>query len=395
MKLLFITSRFPYPYEKGDKLRSYYFLKHLSVNNEIILISLNEKPVEQKNIEKIKEIVSKVYVFPLSRFSRYLNSFLALFKYIPLQAGYFFNPKVKKNIKQVIDNEKPEHIFCQLLRIALYVKKINIPKTIDYQDAFSYGVKRRIDKSKFPMSLILRLEYSKLKNFEQRIFNWFDNRIIITETDKHLLNVKEKSQVHVVSNGVDIEYFDYTKFPNCSKKYDLLFTGNMNYPPNIYCALYIAKKILPLIKIKFPNIKIAFVGANPHPLLKKLSNENIEVTGWVEDMRSYYASSHVFIAPMQLGTGLQNKLLEAMAMRMPCITSELANSGLNAEHMKHIIVCKTTEEICNFTETLLTNTELSDFIASNAFEYVKHTFSWKTQAEKLNRIMTNTHMSEK
>jgi polysaccharide biosynthesis protein PslH len=389
MKLVFLTSRFPFPLEKGDKLRSYFFLRELSRYHEICLISLNETNVPDKHIRELEKIVSSVHVFPLSRFSRYLNAFIAVFLNRPIQAGYFYNCRTKKKIKEIIEREKPDHLFAQLLRTALYVRGLKIPKTLDYQDVFSWGVKRRISGTPFPFRLVLMLEYQRLKRFEERVFNWFDHKIIITETDRALMPVAEKQDIHIVANGVDTDYFDAKLFSAAPKKYDIIFTGNMGYPPNVNCAIYIAEKILPLLKIKHPEIKIVFAGANPHHSLKRLSGRNIEVTGWVEDMRQYYASSKIFLAPMQIGTGLQNKLLEAMAMNLPCITSDLANSALGATHGKEILVGNSSEEIAAQIDTLLYDSGYADEIAGNGHKFVSNHFSWKTMGEKLNKIIEN------
>lgn len=387
MKLLFLTSRFPYPLEKGDKLRSYFLLKELAEYHDIILVSLNEQKVRREHISELEKIVSKVYTFPLSRFSRYYHSALALFQNRPIQAGYFYNCRVKRKIHSIISNESPDHIFCQLLRTALYVKGLNQPKTIDYQDVFSFGVKRRIPKSSFPLNLVLGIEYKKLQKFEQEIFSWFDHHVIITETDQQLMPVREKDKIHVISNGVDFEYFDRQKYSFAEKRYDLLFTGNMGYPPNVDCAQFIARHLLPQLIPFFPDLKIAFAGANPHPSLIRMQNKHIHLTGWVEDMREYYASSRVFIAPMQIGTGLQNKLLEAMAMGLPCVTSELANAALGAEHGKQIMVGNTVPELTEYVKQMLTNSDFADEIAVNGHNFVKQTFSWSGQVENLNQIM--------
>lgn len=366
-------------------------MKELSKYHSIVLVSLNEQKVKREYVTELEKIVSKVYTFPLSLFSRFYHSAIALFQNRPIQAGYFYNCSVHSKIRRIIEQESPDHIFCQLLRTALYVKDLNHSKTIDYQDVFSFGVKRRIPRSRFPVNLVLKLEYLRLKKFEQRIFSWFDHHVIITDTDRQLMPVKEKNDIHVISNGVDFEYFSRDNIQAAEKKYDLLFTGNMGYPPNVDCAHYIAKQILPLLLPAFPKLKVVFAGANPHPSLFKLQNDHILVTGWVEDMREYYASSKVFIAPMQIGTGLQNKLLEAMAMGLPCITSDLANSALGAEDGKQILVGNSAAELAEHSQKLLTNIGFSEEISINGYEYVKKQFSWSGQVEKLNLLISQNN----
>ncbi len=386
MKLIFLTSRFPYPLEKGDKLRSYFFIRELSKHHEVILISLCEKYPSDDDISELARIATRVHVFKISFLSRFVNTFLAFFTCRPLQAGYFFNPCIKRKIHKIIQAELPDHIFCQLLRTALYVKGIPVDKTIDYQDVLSQGVKRRMEINKFPFSLVLQLEYKRLKKFESRIFNWFNHRIIITETDRDLMPVIDKKQIHVISNGVDIDYFDYQFGAGKEKQCDVLFTGNMGYPPNVDCAHFIAEKVLPLLKQHRPNIRVVFAGASPHSSLLKLRNENITVTGWVDEMREMYATSRVFLAPMQIGTGLQNKLLEAMAMKLPCVTSNLANSALGGTNEKNILVADEPGKICEYILKLLDDKQFAEQISENGYEYVKSRFSWSGQIENLNKI---------
>lgn len=376
MKILFLTSRFPFPLEKGDKLRSYFFIRELSKYHEIILVSLTEETVEKEHIDELKRFASQVHVFTLTKWSKYWNTFLALFRNYPLQAGYFYNGRFARKINQIVENEKPDHIFCQLLRTALYVKEIRIPKTIDYQDVFSRGVKRRMKSGSFLMKLVLWIEYFKLIRFERRIFSWFRYRIIISATDRDLMPVKEKEKIYVISNGVDFDYFNPELFAMREKKIDVLFTGNMGYPPNVDCALFLIKEVLPALLKMHPDIVMAFAGASPHSSLLKLQSKHVVVTGWVNDLREFYASARVFAAPMRIGTGLQNKLLEAMCMKLPCVTSTLANSALGAQSESQILIADDAESVANQISYLLENNSAAKKMADNAHAFVNENYSW-------------------
>src|SRR5690606_5569077 len=143
-----------------------------------------------------------------------------------------------------------------------------------------------------------------------------------------------------------------------TKKHQLLFNGNMSYAPNVDCALYIANSILPKLKQKGIQANLLISGANPLPVIKNLANENITVSGWMDDIRDAYNSSNIFIAPMKIGTGLQNKLLEAMAMGLPCVTTDLANNALKAKANEEILIGNTDDEIIQAIEQLINNQEL-------------------------------------
>ncbi len=389
MKILFVTSRFPFPLEKGDKLRSYHFLKELSRHCDVTLVSLSEKKIRKDHIEEIRNIIKTVYVFRLPLLTRYFNTFMSLFMKRPLQAGYFFSRKARKNIHKIITDTKPDHVICQLLRTALYSSELGISKLIDFQDVFSYGVRRRLAVTKFPMNIVLMIEYKKLISFEKKMFLKFNHSMIISDADRELMPVAEKNKIHIVSNGVDHEYFNPDLFQNTTKKWDLLFTGNLGYPPNVDCAVFLAKKVLPLIREKYPEIRLVLAGASPHGVVQKLASENVIVTGWVNDMREWYAGSRFFVAPMQIGTGLQNKLLEAMSMGLPCVTSTLANESLDAKPEKDVLIADTPEDVASQIFRLMEENTLAESLSRNGKQFVRNQFSWQVQAAKILQILTD------
>ena len=196
----------------------------------------------------------------------------------------------------------------------------------------------------------------------------------------------DKDKIAVVINGVDTDFFKPIKM---EKEYDLVFTGNMGYPPNVNASLYLVKEILPLVRKQKPEITLTLAGASPHPDVKALESNNVHVTGWVEDIREYYAKARIFIAPMQIGTGLQNKLLEAMAMKIPSITSPLANQALEAEPGKEILVGDSPEEFADYIIKLLDDKKLSEKLADNGFSFVQNNYNWESATEKLEKIITN------
>jgi hypothetical protein len=136
MKLLVILPRVPYPLEKGDKLRAYNQIRFLSKTNEITLCALNDTKLHPNAKSELKPYCKRLYILNISKWSIILNLFKALFKGIPFQVGYFYNRKAKQQIQQIINEVQPDHIYCQLIRVAEYVKNNSTPKTIDYQDVF-------------------------------------------------------------------------------------------------------------------------------------------------------------------------------------------------------------------------------------------------------------------
>jgi glycosyltransferase involved in cell wall biosynthesis len=224
--------------------------------------------------------------------------------------------------------------------------------------------------------------------YEHDIFSKFDSKIIISLPDREQIPHPEKEKIVVVRNGVDTDFF---KPMPAEKEFDLVFTGNMGYPPNINAAEFLVKKILPGVLKHKPNLRLLIAGANPNLKVSVLKSSNVEVTGWVPDMRECYAAARIFIAPMQIGTGLQNKLLEAMAMQVPCITSNLANQALKAKEDEEILIAETPGEYTDRILRLLNEPDYAAAIAMNGYHYVLRNFSWEKETAKIEELIMKKH----
>ncbi|MEI8204289.1 MAG: glycosyltransferase [Bacteroidota bacterium] len=385
MKILIILSRVPYPLDKGDKLRAFYQIKYLSKQHDIILFCLNdERKVPKENIEVLKQFCKKIEIVNLTWISIIFNVLRAFFKGLPLQTGYFYSSKAKKRFLKLFEKENPDRLYCQMIRTTEYCKEITTNTTLDYQDALSKGAERRIDNSNFFLKCILNIEHKRLLKYERIVFDRFANKIIISETDRDFIFHPQNKDIFVVPNGVDIDYFSAK--PSV-KKHSILFTGNMGYPPNIDASCFLAKEIFPKVMERIPNANLLISGTQPAFQVVQLQNENVTVSGWVDDIKDSYSTSSVFVAPMLNGSGLQNKLLEAMAMNLPCVTTSLANNALGAKDGKQILIANTAQEFANCIIDLLLNREKANTIASEGHEFVKCNYNWDSINAKLEDII--------
>ena len=228
------------------------------------------------------------------------------------------------------------------------------------------------------------MEYRRLKRYEAAIFDDFDIKTIISEPDRELIPHSKKDEILIIPNGVDHEYF---KPQEQEKRYDLVFTGNMSYPPNVNAVDYLANEILPLVWKQLPEVKMYIAGASPDPKVKRVASERIIVSGWLDDIREAYAQSRVFIAPMRIGTGLQNKLLEAMSMRLPAITSPLANASLGAKPNEEILIGSNAEEMAQHIVTLLNYPQKATQLAQAGYDFTNRVYDWGKATERLEEAM--------
>jgi sugar transferase (PEP-CTERM/EpsH1 system associated) len=378
MRILVVLSRVPWPLEKGDKLRAYHLMREWSEHHKIYLFCLSDKAVHPIAESKLNEICERVVIHRLPKLQLLLRLFIGLFNKLPFQVNYFYSKKAKRSFDKFLDQVIPDHIFCQLARTAEYTLDYSvITKSLDYMDAFSTGMLRMSEKATWPLSAVMRVEYNRLKNYEEQIQSSFRSRFIISNQDRTQLNYVEN--LEVVPNGIDPIFLQKNK--EIDKKFDILFTGNMSYRPNVESAKWLVNEIMPMVWRENPNAIVCLCGANPSNQVKSLASKKVHVTGWVDDISIVYQTSKVFIAPMIVNTGLQNKLLEAMACHIPSITTTLANNALGATDKKEILIADSSVELAKCISQLLEDKSLSSKLGKNGHDYVTQNFSWIRSAE--------------
>jgi len=386
MKIFVLLPRIPWPLEKGDKLRAYNQIKQLARNNEIVLCALNVdgNADKQKAFSMLQPYCVSVNFIDITKVSVLFNIIIAFFTGKPLQCGFYFSRNAKRKIHSLIKKHQPEMLYCQFIRVAPYIIKENLPKTIDYQDVLSIGMKRRADIAPFYLKPFFLTEYKRLRRYENYVFDLFDVKTIISEQDRDFIDHPEKDKIVIVPNGVDHDFF---KPQNRKKIYDVVFTGNMAYPPNVNAVEYLAEEILPLVWKSLPDVKMFIAGATPDGKVRRVASDKIIVSGWIDDIRDAYSQSRVFIAPMRIGTGLQNKILEAMSMKIPSITTSLASNPIGATEDVDIMVGNNAAELASHIVLLLKDKEKAASLAQNGYDFVHRVYEWSSVTSILEEAM--------
>lgn len=386
MKILVVLPRFPYPLEKGDKLRAFNQIRCLSqMGNEIYLFCVSHKAVSNEAIEIMRRYCKEVVVAglkPLSSYYHLLKNFVSVKS---VQMGYWDSRHSRRAYKAFEKAVQPDVIYSQMLRTMPLVARSLVPKVMDFQDSLSLNMERRMKASKKGLRhAAYHFEFKMLRSTEYNSFHIFDALTIISEPDCNAIPHQKNGEIHIIPNGVDLDYFHPME---AEKKYDIAFCGNMQYEPNVRTSVYLAEQVMPLVWKQIPNATLLLAGATPKAAVRRLANDRISVSGSVADIRDSYASAQVFCAPMQSGSGLQNKLLEAMAMKLPCITSSLANDSLKAEADKEVLVGDSPQEVADHIIDLLQSKQERETLAQAGFEYVTDHYSWETYCRKLNDIL--------
>lgn len=373
--------------ETGDKHRAFHQIQELSAHHEVVLVALNEGPVAPEHLDKVRdEVCPNVYVIERSRATTLMSTAKAALTGVPLQVGYFQSPSARRQLDAIIEREQPDHLYCQLIRTAPLAKGRSIPSTIDYQDAFSTSTTRRAEQSGFPMNLVWRLEAARTAKYEEKVFDWFDRHVIISAQDRDSMDFAGAETIELATSAVDPE--DFHPMPPPPDQRDITFVGNMGYPPNVAAAVMLADEILPLVAAERPDTTLLVAGARPAKAVRALEGGPVTVTGWVDDIRDAYRGGKVMVAPLLIGAGQQNKILEAMAMGVPCVTTELVNSAIGAEPGREILIARTPEEFSRHIVDLLASEEDRAAMSEAARQFVIDRYSWPSIGRALDEVMS-------
>ena len=384
MKILVILPRFPYPLEKGDKLRAYHQIRFLSQRHDIYLFALSHCKVGEASLKEMSQYCKEICVAHISPLSGIFHVVRNFFSVRSLQIGYWDSRMAMKKLHLFARRVKPDVVYAQMVRTLKYASRQPYPKVLDFQDALSMNQERRMMRRKGLHYFFLHYEFKMLRSAEFNASGIFDALTIISERDRDAVPLHKGKEIDIVRNGVDFDYFHAL---DVEKQYDIVFCGNMQYRPNIDAARFLVLEVMPLVWEKLPNARVMLAGATPKASVRQLAGQLVTVTGSVSDIRPCYAQSRVFVAPMRIGSGLQNKLLEAMSMQIPCVTTPLANDALGAIDGEHLLLGKSADQLADCIIRLLLDEELCKTLSRNANDFIYKHFSWEASVQQLEEIL--------
>ena len=384
MKILFVANRFPYPPFRGDKLKIYNLTRRLAKDHELYLVTFYEKRDELNYLKELQPIFKEIELVYLPKWQSVLSSGLALFSKTPLQVSYFKSAKMKRMVKFALDRYDIDVVHTQHLRMSQYTKGLEMPKILDLPDAFSLYYKRRNNTDRpWYNRLVDSIEISRLVNAE-RVIKQYNKTLVCSQEDKAYLDKLHRTDnIDILLNGVDLETFDVGEGHDYSQNNIVLFTGNMDYAPNVDAVQYFANEMWPSIAQEFPNTKFVIAGQRPVDAVKNLANDTIEVTGFVPDIQVMYEEASVVIAPLRFGAGTQNKVLEAMAMGVPVVCTHIGFEGLQIESGQGVIMAKEKELFVSEVKNLLSNQDKRRLVGEQGLEIARNRFSWDSIVKKL------------
>ena len=380
IRILYLTHSCPYPPHSGDRIRNFNILRYLSQRYTVHLIYPSFLPADLGQVGELEKYCASAQTVHLHPLLSKLRVAFGLFTQTPLTVWHFYS----RHLKSLVYKTECDLILVDCSSMAQYVMDINKPRIIDFVDVDYNKWLLYAEKASFLKSIIYVLEYLKLKKFEYTVGKLFNHCIVVSENEKKLLPCID--HISVIPNGMDFDLPGKTKQ---SEDNFIIFIGVMNYFPNIDGVLFFHDQILPLIKNKIDNVKFIIAGMNPVKEIRKLHSKDVTVTGFVPDIRSYLAQASVCVVPLRIAKGIQNKVLEAMAMEVPVVATPVANQGIKAQHHREIMIAENPPAFAEATVDLLCDAGLRKDITANAKTFVMKKYRWEVNLQKLDEVISS------
>jgi len=392
LRILYLCHRFPYPPNKGEKVRAFHQLRALAAGHELDLFTLSDEISDTSDQSGLNGYCRHVTVAKVNPTWHRLRALGYLLGRTPLTVPYFYSSELQKGIKQAIDSRSYDRIFIYCSSMAQYVENISrIPTIMDLVDVDSDKWMQYAAFSRFPKSALYRREGSCLREYELSVCAKATCTVVTTEREAEIVRrLSERIRVHVIPNGVDTAYFSPEAVTPQPSAPTIIFTGDMSYYPNVQAVTYFAQNVFPLISQKIPDARFLIVGRNPARSVQALAKiKNVEVTGFVPDVRPYLAQSRLSVAPFSIAAGIQNKILEAMACEIPVVATSRAVQGLTQGVAGAVSIANEATEMAEKIVHLLMDQEFARRTGVAGRQQVMLEYNWTQALEKLLRLVEN------
>jgi sugar transferase (PEP-CTERM/EpsH1 system associated) len=385
MNLLFVAARFPYPPIKGDQVVVYNRLKLLGKKHRITLLCFYQDPGELDYLDRLKPYCEEIITVKRSRQTALLSTVAGgLLTGLPLQVCYYHSRRFHKELKALLSRKHFDVIHTYMIRMAEYTKDLDVPKVLDLIDSMQLNLQRRADMEKYPLKAGLRREFARVRRYENFIVGKYDLSLVVSESDKEAI-LSENERISVINNGVDTNKF--RRLRPLPDNRVMIFTGNMGYFPNRNAVLWFLDNCFPLIRSRMPDATFIIAGSDPGKKIKTFHDgKSVIVKGFVDSMVEELNGAQVSLAPMQSGSGIQNKILEAMACELPVVATTLGRGTIRAENREHILVADEPAEFAEACSALLTNYPLARRVGKNARKLVDEAYSWESSVKKIEAV---------
>jgi sugar transferase (PEP-CTERM/EpsH1 system associated) len=396
MRILLLTHRLPYPPNKGDKIRSFNLLEYLAKRHEVFLACPVDEPEDMAFVAELERRCAGVLAVRIDGRSKVLAGLQALFTGTAISVRHFHAAALQRRIDEFLDTQDVDAVFCFSSPMAEYVfrsrhahgKLRRALRLIDLIDVDSFKWQQYRDRSPVPQRWVYAYEAWRLGDYERHIAAEFDRLFLVSEQERaYMPSGARVDHLQALSNGVDLEYFAPRGAPRAGPL-SVVFTGVMDYWPNVQGVQWFADAVLPRIRAELPDTRFVIVGSKPTEAVRRLAERpGIEVTGFVQDVRDYVANAAACVVPLKIARGLQNKVLEAMAMGKAVVCTSQSLEGIRANHGADLLVADDEAGFAAQVVDLLQSPQRAEEIGRNARRCVERNYSWEANLRPLDSLL--------
>ncbi len=388
LEILYLTPRFPYPLIGGDRIKSFMMLAHLSSNHNVTLVTFYQGNSLPKSYKKaIEEMGIELRIVPLNPVIGGLRCMTRLFGKRPLEILYYYQPEFQAEVNRVIEEKDIDLSISFFMRTAEYVKNAEFAKILTAEDCRTLYQRRSYEKSERLIQKYVRYwEWKKLSKYEPEMIGNFDITTVVSDRDMvEMKSLNPNAELRLLTNGTNINEFHPPS--DNSKRKDVLFAGKLDLWANQMMIQSIVKEIMPQIREKFPAVKLNIVGAKPPQSILSLRCDWINVHPDVPEMAPYLRNAKIFIHPHKGASGIQNKLLEALACGCPVVTTTTGNQGIKGVNNEEMIIGENPAELAELAIELLSDNELYEKISLKGRELILRKHTWESINKRLDEIL--------
>ncbi len=399
--LLYLVHRIPYPPNKGDKVRSYHILKHLAARHRVFLGTFADDPDDLQHVARLRELCAELRVIELSPRLARLRSVSGFAANEPLSVAYYRNAELARWVDSTLANEAIDACIVFSSAMAQYVAGADAPRTvlIDFVDVDSAKWAQYANSRWWPLSWVYRREGSRLLAFERAAADRATRAFFVTDAEADLFRRLAPGcvgRIETIGNGVDTEQYAPSQAlpsPFAAGSLPVVFTGAMDYWPNVDGVRWFAEEVLPRVLDALPNAHFTIVGMRPTAAVKALASAHVTVTGTVPDVRPYLQHAAVVVAPLRVARGIQNKILEAMAMARPVVATDACGAGIDAVNGRHFVTAHDAATMADAVVSLLRDGEAARMMGNAARARIVARYTWAAQLRLLEEALAPATLS--
>jgi len=390
MRILMLAHRIPYPPHTGDKVRAYHIARYLARRHQVTLAFFVDEPADLSCVQPLQEMVARVEFAQLWKPWGLCKGLVGLAIGTSLSLPYFSSRGLQRRVGRNGGAAGYDLIYVSSTPMAQYARGLRVPVVMDFVDVDSDKWTQYAKHSRPPMSWLYRTEGRRLQAYEAGIARWARLCLLATSAEESLLrSFAPWARTAVIPNGIDLAY--YTPVSADPGRPAVLFTGAMDDLPNIDAVRHFCDEILPLVRREIPETRFYIVGLNPSPDVLRLAGlPGVTVTGAVPDVRPYYSRAGVCVAPLRIGRGVQNKVLQGMAMGLPVVTSSVASRGIDAQPGRHLYVEDDPSGFASRVVALLASPADRLAMGRHARAFVEAHHAWDRSYARLDALLGST-----